>query len=160
MKKFTTALILVLAALLTLCGCSGGGSLPAGIDLAAAHNAIAGLDVLPYGEAPAEEIMKDIFGVDPALIKESDIFVPSMNVTATTYWIVLAKDGEKDTLKAQIDAYFETQQEMWSTYLPEQYDIIKGVEYREIETQKGTYLVYAATVDNAAVMAAVDGAVE
>lgn len=158
MKRNTATIMLLSLCLLMLAACSVE-RLPGGIDLEKAENDIAALDILPYGEAPSDEILRDVLGVDPELIEESLIFVPSMNVSASTYWIVLAKDGEKDALKTQIDAYFEAQLEMWSRYLPDQYDIIKGVEYREIETAKGVYLVYAATEDNSAVLAAVDGAV-
>jgi len=110
------------------------------------------------GEAPSDEILQDVMGIDPSLIKESAILFPTMIVHSSTYWVVLAEEGKEAVLKEQIDAHMEAQEESWSLYLPDQYDIIKNREYLEIETEKGTYLVYVASTDNEAVLDIIRGA--
>ena len=159
MKTRNLIVICVLAAALVLSLVSCGGEKKAeGIDLDKAVADITALGVFPDGEQPSEEVLRDVMMIDPALVEDSRIHYPTMIVHSSTYWIVLAKEGEEAALKQQIDAHMAVQEESWSMYLPDQYDIIAAREYREYETEKGTYLVYVASTDNEAVLAAIEGA--
>ena len=52
--------------------------------------------------------------------------MPMMNIQASMYLIIKAKQGKVDAVKEKVDEYAQKQEQIWSTYLPEQYDLVKA----------------------------------
>lgn len=52
--------------------------------------------------------------------------MPMMNVHASMYLVIKAKEGSVDAVKEKVDQFATSQEEMWATYLPEQYEIVKA----------------------------------
>lgn len=52
--------------------------------------------------------------------------MPMMNVHASMYLVIKAKEGSVDTVKEKVDQYATAQEQMWETYLPEQYELVKA----------------------------------
>ena len=52
--------------------------------------------------------------------------IPMMNVQASMYLLVQAKDGAADTVKSELDNYLTQYEEQWSRYLPEQYALVQN----------------------------------
>ena len=67
-----------------------------------------------------------------------------MNVQASRYFIIKAKDGAVDSVKQQVEDYGNSYEQQWATYLPEQYELVKQ---RKIGV-KGNY-VYFIVAENA-----------
>lgn len=71
--------------------------------------------------------------------------MPMMNVQASMYLVIKAKDGAVDSVKTKVENYGTDYEEQWSTYLPDQYELVKQ---RKIGV-KGNY-VYLIISENAA----------
>ena len=52
--------------------------------------------------------------------------MPMMNVQASMYLLIQAKEGTVETVKSELDQYATKYEEQWSTYLPEQYELVKN----------------------------------
>ena len=90
------------------------------------------------------DVMEDTIGVKPEDVEEFIMGQPMMNVKADTYIIVKPAQGKKDTVKNAISNYFSQKEQDWSTYLPDQYEVIKN----RMEKELGDYLVYIASTNN------------
>lgn len=51
--------------------------------------------------------------------------IPMMNVHASMYLVIEAKEGSVETVKEKVDAYALAQEEQWQRYLPEQYELVQ-----------------------------------
>ena len=49
-----------------------------------------------------------------------------LNVQSSMYLLIKAKDDTIDLVKEKVDAYAQAQEEAWSRYLPEQYELVKN----------------------------------
>ena len=70
--------------------------------------------------------------------------MPMMNVQASMYIVIKAKDGAVESVKTKVENYGTAYEEQWATYLPEQYELVKQ---RKIGV-KGNY-VYLIISENA-----------
>ena len=70
--------------------------------------------------------------------------MPMMNVQASMYIVIKAKDGAVESVKTKVENYGTAYEEQWATYLPEQYELVKQ---RKIGV-KGNY-VYLISSENA-----------
>ena len=70
--------------------------------------------------------------------------MPMMNVQASMYLVIKAKDGAVDSVKTKVENYGTAYEEQWATYLPAQYELVKQ---RKIGV-KGNY-VYLIVSENA-----------
>ena len=70
--------------------------------------------------------------------------MPMMNVQASMYIVIKAKDGAVESVKTTVENYGTAYEEQWATYLPEQYELVKQ---RKIGV-KGNY-VYLIISENA-----------
>ena len=70
--------------------------------------------------------------------------MPMMNVQASMYIVIKAKDGAVESVKTKVENYGTAYEEQWATYLPEQYELVKQ---RKIGI-KGNY-VYLIISENA-----------
>ena len=71
--------------------------------------------------------------------------MPMMNVQASMYLVIQAKDGAVDSVKTKVENYGTAYEEQWATYLPEQYELVK----QRKSGVKGNY-VYLIVSENAA----------
>lgn len=83
-------------------------------------------------------------GIQPSMVEEFLMQTPMMIVHSSTYIIVKPAKGQEENVKAKIEEYMKNLENQWSTYLPDQYEIVKN----RLETNIGDYLVYIATKDN------------
>lgn len=70
--------------------------------------------------------------------------MPMMNVQASMYVVIKAKEGAVDSVKTKVENYGTAYEEQWATYLPAQYELVKQ---RKIGV-KGNY-VYLIVSENA-----------
>ena len=70
--------------------------------------------------------------------------MPMINVQASMYIVIKAKDGAVESVKTKVENYGTAYEEQWATYLPEQYELVKQ---RKIGV-KGNY-VYLIISENA-----------
>ncbi len=71
--------------------------------------------------------------------------MPMINVQASMYLVIKAKPEELDSVKQKVEAYGDTQERVWATYLPEQYELVKQRKIGVV----GNY-VYLIICENAA----------
>ncbi len=158
MKKLS---IIFLSLLLTvcLCACSTQSAAKAkSLDLDKAKQQLSSLELFPSMTEIDEGTMSSVFGIDPSLVTEYAAGFPLMNVHASMYWVVLPAEGKADEVKSAFASYFDDYQKMWDQYLPDQAQLTRDRLETEIETEKGTYLVYVISEDNDKALEAINSA--
>lgn len=84
----------------------------------------------PFNELATMDITIDLLGTQYGINTENVENVvgkmPMMNVQASMYVLIQAKDGKVDTVKSELDNYAKQYEEQWSTYLPEQYELVQN----------------------------------
>ncbi|MEG1557216.1 MAG: DUF4358 domain-containing protein [Oscillospiraceae bacterium] len=159
MKK-TIALMLVLAISMTLlASCSSGSKLPEKLDVEKAVAAVDKLEIMPAAEVVTDQWLKDVAGIDAALVEKYHIAFPMMIVHSSLYMLILPKQGSEAEVKKQTDAYMKKYDELWAQYLPDQSDLVKNRLEENIETKEGTWQVIVIASDTKAVMDAIKSAV-
>lgn len=90
-------------------------------------------------EDPTSQMYFDTLGVERDLVASGYGYQSMMNVNSTAILLLEAASTEDvDTLKSGLEAYLENQVNVWSQYLPDQYE---KVENNIIKTA-GNYLIY------------------
>lgn len=101
-----------------------------------------------FKEMPTIDITMDLvdsyFGINKDNVEAVVGKIPAMNVHASMYVILKAKDQKADEVKTQLESYAKNYEDMWATYLPEQYELVKQ---RRLGA-KGNY-VYLIIAENA-----------
>ena len=69
--------------------------------------------------------------------------MPMMNVQASMYVVIKAKEGAVDSVKTKVENYGTAYEEQWATYLPAQYELVKQ---RKIGV-KGNYVYLIVSVN-------------
>ena len=117
------------------------------IDLQAVNNTISTQQ--PFNELATIDITMEnlttLFNINAENVEEVVGKMAMMNVQASRYFIIKAKDGSVDTVKQQVEDYGNSYEQQWATYLPEQYELVKQ---RKIGV-KGNF-VYFIVAENAA----------
>lgn len=90
------------------------------------------------------ETLTSLYEIKNEDIEEVIGKMPMMNVHASMYLVIKAKEGSIETVKDKVEQYATTQEQMWATYLPEQYEL---VQQRKLGTN-GNY-VYLFISENA-----------
>ncbi len=84
----------------------------------------------PFNEMATMDItteeLSSLYGINTENVEQVIGKMPMMNVQASMYVLIQAKDGAVDTVKAELDQYATKYEEQWSTYLPEQYELVKN----------------------------------
>ena len=95
-------------------------------------------------DVTVEELGK-IMGINTENVEKVAGKIPMMNVQASMYLLVQAKDGAVDTVKSELDNYLAQYEEQWSTYLPAQYALVQN---RKVGTVGNTiYVIIAENAD-------------
>lgn len=109
-------------------------------------------------EQAKELSLKDFikqFSLEEKYIAKYQAVVPSKKQESSLYVIVRPKDGKTEAVKKRLDQYMKEYEKKWSTYLPQEYELIKN----RMETEVGSYLVYIISRDNATVLNTIKSAV-
>ena len=146
MKKRILALSLSAALLLVLlCACGGNESADVTIDINALWTKISALS---DGEGALSEMafieitdddLANFYGIDAADLDGYLARVPMMNVSATEFFIAKVKDGKMDTVKAALESRQANLDTQWSTYLPDQHELVKNYKL----AVSGNYIFFA-----------------
>ena len=72
------------------------------------------------------EQLGSLFGINTENVEKVVGKMPMMNVQASMYVLIQAKEGTVDTVKTELDNYAKQYEEQWSTYLPEQYELVQN----------------------------------
>lgn len=98
------------------------------IDVDAAGQTLA--NSTPFNELATMDITTEelgsLYGINTENVEKVVGKMPMMNVQASMYLIIQAKEGTVDTVKAELDAYATQYEEQWGTYLPAQYELVKN----------------------------------
>lgn len=117
------------------------------IDLQALNNTISTQP--PFNELSTMDVTVETLGtmlqITADEVEEVIGKMPMMNVQASMYLVIKAKDGAVDSVKTKVENYGTAYEEQWATYLPQQYELVKQ---RKIGV-KGNY-VYLIISENAA----------
>ncbi len=103
-----------------------------------------------------ESQLESILGLKKDDVEEYIIKMPMAIVSAESYMVIKPAKGKKDTVKDAMKTYLENQEQQWSTYLPDQYELVKG----RLEKEIGDYLVYIISKDNNRVLDAIENCKE
>lgn len=130
-KAIWAIAIVVVIAVITICvylfGFAGKGG-NAKVNITTVGESIANKE--PYSEMAMMDIDKQIltslYQIDEAMVEEVNGKMPMMNVHATMYVLIKAKDGKVDEVKAKVEEYGKSYEEQWSTYLPDQHELVKN----------------------------------
>lgn len=102
----------------------------------------------PFNEMATMDItieeLNTIYGINTENVEQVVGKMPMMNVQASMYVLIQAKDGTVDTVRAELDEYAKQYEEQWSMYLPEQYGLVQN---RKVGTIGNT--VYMIISENA-----------
>ena len=91
------------------------------------------------------DLLSSVYGINTQNVENVIGKMPMMNVQASMYLLIQTKEGTAETVKAELDQYATKYEEQWSTYLPEQYELVK----QRKTGVKGNY-VYLIVSENAA----------
>ena len=103
----------------------------------------------PFNELASMDVTVEelgtIMGINTENVEKVAGKIPMMNVQASMYLLVQAKDGAVDTVKSELDNYLAQYEEQWSTYLPAQYALVQN---RKVGTVANTiYVIIAENAD-------------
>ena len=103
----------------------------------------------PFNELTSMDVTVEelgtIMGINTENVENVAGKIPIMNVQASMYLLVQAKDGAVDTVKSELDNYLAQYEEQWSTYLPAQYALVQN---RKVGTVGNTiYVIIAENAD-------------
>ena len=97
------------------------------IDLQAINNEISSQP--PFSELATMDItlenLPTLFNINADEVEEVVGKMAMMNVQASRYFIIKAKDGAVDSVRQQVEDYGNSYEQQWATYLPEQYELVK-----------------------------------
>lgn len=101
-------------------------------------------NVLPMMMDITSDMLQDSIGVNPDSVTEFAIKTPALITSSATYMVVKPAEGKKNEVKTALDNYMVALEEQWSTYLPDQYELVKNRMYKEY----GNYLIYIVSENN------------
>ena len=103
----------------------------------------------PFDEMPTMEIdqetLEAVCGISSDIYEEAIGKMPMMNVQASMYLIIKAKDGKVEDVKSKVEDYATKQENIWSTYLPDQYDLVKARKLNVVGNY--VYLIISESAD-------------
>ena len=88
-------------------------------------------------------LLSDLYGIDAADLDSYVAKVPMINVKATEFFIAKVKSGKMDAVKDGVAKRQADLDEQWSSYLPEQLELVQNYKLAE----SGDYVLFAVTED-------------
>lgn len=102
-------------------------------------NAVSAGRELPSFMDLDDGLLSDLYGIDAADLDSFVAKIPMMNVHATEFFIAKVKSGKMDTVKDGIAKRQADLEEQWSSYLPEQLELVQNYKLAE----SGDYVLFA-----------------
>lgn len=126
------ALFSVMAFFLSvITSCIGGNSNSKNVSLSTSEiydKGVSGVELPMVQEIGSSEI-KSLFGLSDSDYTEATVNISMMNVKATEIGIFKFENKEQeDAVTKGIDKRLKNLDATWSTYLPDQYELVKGVK--------------------------------
>lgn len=75
------------------------------------------------------EMLENYFRIDTANVEKVVGKVPLMNVHSSLYVIIQAKEGKANEVKEDLNEFIKEYEELWSVYLPEQYEYVQNRKF-------------------------------
>ena len=72
------------------------------------------------------ELLASLMNINTENVEQVVGKFPMMNVHASMYMIIKAKEGTVETVKTEVETYATSYEEQWERYLPEQYELVKN----------------------------------
>lgn len=92
--------------------------------------------------------LKDLYDLNIDDLKSYDVRMALINVQASEVAMFEAKDGKIDAVKAGVEKRIENLKELWSQYLPDQYELVKNAQTYE----HGNYYFFVVGTDAEAII--------
>ncbi len=93
------------------------------------------------------DVLTALYGISTDDLLDYVAYMPMINVSAEEYFIAKVAEGKMDTVEDGIMKRQSDLETTWSTYLPEQYELVK--DYTLIK--KGDYILFAIAPDTSAI---------
>lgn len=127
-KVIYTVIAIVVVALIALGAfLLGGNNTEVALDLQQLNTALS--EKAPFNEMATMDITSEelsmLMEVNTEDVEAVIGKIPMMNVHASMYLVIEAKEGSVETVKEKVDAYAQAQEAQWQMYLPEQYELVK-----------------------------------
>lgn len=90
-----------------------------------------------------DELLSVLYGIDSADLEGYIGKIPLMNVQASEIFIALVKEGAMDAVKAGVEKRQADLEAQWSSYLPEQLELVQNYQL----VTSGNYLLFAVSYD-------------
>lgn len=103
----------------------------------------------------SKEQFLEMFSLEENDIVEYQAMISNQETSSSMYLIVRPKKKSLEKVKKQIEQYMKSYESTWSTYLPEEYQLVKN----RISTEVGSYFVYIISKDNNIVLSTIKNAV-
>lgn len=140
MKRLIT-LISALLIVFTFGGCVKKGDEGAIKDISVADIIVAieeKVDLGIVGNLPKDETLKKNYYINPEDVAEAEIRTAMMNVKSNELAIIKVKDSSKvEDVKKSVEKRGEDLDKQWSSYLPDQYELVKNRKIKAI----GNYVI-------------------
>lgn len=81
-------------------------------------------DDLPLLMEVNEEIVEEVYDLDVDVIKQFAIYRPISNIEADEFILIHAHENEVESIKEDLDIYFQMMENYWKDHLPLQYQKI------------------------------------
>lgn len=85
-----------------------------------------GSDKLPMLDRLDDEMIEQYYYIDASMLDEHVVMFPVMNVNATEIFIAKVSDENIDAVLEGIDKRVEDAEQVWASYLPAQYELVKN----------------------------------
>lgn len=102
-------------------------------------NAVSAGRELPSFMDLDDGLLSDLYGIDAGDLDSFVAKIPMMNVHATEFFIAKVKSGKMDAVKDGIAKRQADLTEQWSSYLPEQLELVQNYKLAE----SGDYVMFA-----------------
>ena len=116
-------------------------SQPAATDCYGIWNSILlqiGAENLPAFMSGTGDDLLNLYGIDPALVEDFQLQVPMMAVHATEIFIAKVAPENMESVKNGIALRKQNLLDQWSTYLPDQYELVDKAQV----VQSGDYIIF------------------
>ena len=109
---------------------------------------------LPAMMALSDAELTDFLGINAENLESFVVMMPMMNVHATEIMVFQAKEGMIETVQEEVGLYLDGYEQMWSTYLPDQYELVQN----RVEKTVGNTLIVIIAQEAAKIESLIDAA--
>lgn len=96
-----------------------------------------------------------LYGIDASILDDFCLKIPAMTVSATEIFIAKVSAENLETVKGGIALRKQTLLDQWSTYLPDQYDLVENAKV----VTSGNYILFVISADADSIVSIFNSAV-